>query len=309
MNTPSEGTLTNQQSAYHLGRVAASKDVDKDILEAMRVCLAVDVGLPEKFAAQRAREELDRRIPKKVIRVLADNGINVAGVEALDLGSGLGAMSEELLLNGAIVTALEPGMAWADLTRRRLERHGGQFRLLNAFGEAIPLPDESVDLIVSLRVLEHVRNPEQVLAEAFRVLRPGGRFYLTCENYLAFKEAHYRVPWLPLLPKSIGKQYLRMLGRSPRFLEESVTYTTFPGVIGTCRRLGFIRLRDEEILRNLDTKRTMKWRLLRLIFLLFGRRGPILMDDATRTFKSGITELLRKPPPPRSSVSPSLVSG
>jgi SAM-dependent methyltransferase len=297
MNTPGERPLTNQQSAYHLGRIAPSEDVDKDILEAMRVCLVVDVGLPEAFAAQRARRELDRRIPKNVIRVLADNGINVAGLEVLDLGAGLGAMSEELLLHGAIVTALEPGAAWADLTRRRLERHGRQFRLLNALGEAIPLPDESVDLIVSLRVLEHVRNPAQVLAEAYRVLRPGGRFYLTCENYLSFKEAHYQVPWLPLLPKSIGKQYLRMLGRSPRFLEESVTYTTFPGVISTCRRLGFIRLRDEKTLRNLDTKQTLKWRFMRLISLLFGRRGPLVIDDATRTFKFGVKELLRKPSP------------
>lgn len=298
MNTPSERPLTNQQSAYHLGRVAPSEDVDKDILEAMRVCLAVDVGLPETFAAQRARKELHRRIPKNVIRLLADNGINVAGLEALDLGAGLGAMSEELLLNGAVVTALEPGAAWADLTRRRLERHGGQFRLLNAFGEAIPLPDESVDLIVSLRVLEHVRDPAKVLAEAFRVLRPGGRFYLTCENYLAFKEAHYQVPWLPLLPKSIGRLYLRMLGRPTRFLDESITYTTFPGVIGTCRRLGFIRLRDEKTLRNLAIGRALKWRILRLISGVFGRRGALFIDDATRTFRFGIKELLRKPPRP-----------
>jgi SAM-dependent methyltransferase len=298
MNTPGERALTHQQSAYHLGRVAPSKDVDKDILEAMRICLAVDVGLPESFAAQRAGQELERRIPKKVIRLLADNGINVAGLEALDLGAGLGAMSEELLLNGAVVTALEPGAAWADLTRRRLERHGGQFRLLKAFGEAIPLPDESVDLVVSLRVLEHVRDPAQVLAEAYRVLRPGGRFYLTCENYLAFKEAHYRVPWLPLLPKSVGRQYLRMLGRPPRFLDESITYTTFPGVIGTCRRLGFIRLRDEKTLRNLETGRALKWRFLRLISRVLGRRGALFIDDATRTFRFGIKELLRKPPHP-----------
>jgi len=213
----------------------------------------------------------------------------------LDLGAGLGAMSEELLLNGAVVTALEPGAAWADLTRRRLERHGGQFRLLKAFGEAIPLPDESVDLIVSLRVLEHVRDPAQVLTEAYRVLRPGGRFYLTCENYLAFKEAHYRVPWLPLLPKSVGRQYLRMLGRPTRFLDESITYTTLPGVIGTCRRLGFIRLRDEKTLRNLDSGRALKWRFLRLISRVFGRRGALFIDDATRTFRFGIKELLRKP--------------
>ena len=297
-NTPGELPSVNQQTAYHVGRVAPSGDVDRDVMEAMRVCLAVDAGLPEAFAAQRARRELERRIPRKVIRLLADDGVNVAGLEVLDLGAGLGGMSEELLLNGAIVNALEPGAAWADLTRRRLERHGGRFRLLRAFGEAIPLPDESVDLIVSLRVLEHVRDPAQVLAEAFRVLRPGGRFYLTCENYLAFREAHYRVPWLPLLPKSIGRRYLKLLGRPPRFLDESITYTTFPGVIGTCRKLGFVRARDERTLRDLATRRTLKWRFMRLISRVFGRRSALIIDDATRTFRFGINELLRKPPRP-----------
>ena len=285
----------NRQSAYHQNRIARSDDVDRDIVEAMKAYLCADLGLGASFAEQRAREELARKIPKSVIRELDARGIFCSGAEVLDLGAGLGAMSEELLLAGAKVISLEPGGAWADLTRRRLERHAGHFRLVNAFGEAIPLPDQSVDLIVSLQVLEHVQDPSRVLAEALRVLRPGGHFYLSCENYLAFREAHYQLPWLPLLPKTIGKLYLRLLGRSPRFLEEAITYTTFPGVVGECRRLGFIRLRDEEIARNIQSKQGAKWQFLRFVARLFGARGPILLDDAMLAFKFGIRELLRRP--------------
>ncbi|WP_242149395.1 class I SAM-dependent methyltransferase [Sphingomonas sp. BAUL-RG-20F-R05-02] len=40
----------------------------------------------------------------------------------------------------------------------------------------IPLPDNSVDIITSFAVLEHVANPAQVVDEIYRVLRPGGWF-------------------------------------------------------------------------------------------------------------------------------------
>ena len=42
--------------------------------------------------------------------------------------------------------------------------------------EAIPLPDDSVDVIISNCVINLSADKDRVLAEAFRVLRPGGRF-------------------------------------------------------------------------------------------------------------------------------------
>jgi len=42
--------------------------------------------------------------------------------------------------------------------------------------ETIPLPDESVDVIISNCVVNLSLDKDKVLAEAFRVLRPGGRF-------------------------------------------------------------------------------------------------------------------------------------
>lgn len=254
-----------------------------------------DLGIKEDSATDRADEELRRKIPVAVIKFLSDAGIRVAGSDVLDLGAGLGGMSEELLTRGARVTALEPGAAWANLARRRAARHNGQFGLIDAFGESIPLPAESVDLIISLQVLEHVREPNKVLAEAWRVLRPGGYFFLACENYLAFREGHYGVPWFPLLPKPVAGLYLRLLGRSPRFLNEAVTYTTYPGVLRACRRLGFIRPRDEEVASGLRLKSGLKGTVVRVLDCLTRGRGPMLIDTARNMFKFGIHELFHKP--------------
>jgi len=44
--------------------------------------------------------------------------------------------------------------------------------------EAMPLPDESLDLIICQEVLEHVRNPWQAMKEFRRTLKPGGKLYL-----------------------------------------------------------------------------------------------------------------------------------
>ncbi len=43
----------------------------------------------------------------------------------------------------------------------------------------LPLGADTVDGIILQQVLEHVRDPHQIIGEVFRVLRPGGRFY--CE--------------------------------------------------------------------------------------------------------------------------------
>jgi len=55
-----------------------------------------------------------------------------------------------------------------------------------AGGEEIPLPSASVDVIVSEYVVEHLAQPEIVLREAWRLLRPGGCFVFVTPNLLSY---------------------------------------------------------------------------------------------------------------------------
>lgn len=50
--------------------------------------------------------------------------------------------------------------------------------------QALPHPDASFDTIISCETIEHVPDPGQAVREFARVLRPGGRLFLTTPNYL-----------------------------------------------------------------------------------------------------------------------------
>lgn len=50
-------------------------------------------------------------------------------------------------------------------------------------GAPLPYPDASFDLVASMDVVEHIIDPVPWLEEALRVLKPGGRLFLTTPNY------------------------------------------------------------------------------------------------------------------------------
>ena len=51
------------------------------------------------------------------------------------------------------------------------------------YAEALPFPDASFDVVFCSNCIDHTNDPAQGIAEVARVLRPGGRFVLTCEVF------------------------------------------------------------------------------------------------------------------------------
>jgi arsenite methyltransferase len=102
------------------------------------------------------------------------------GEIVLDLGSGGGI---DVLLSARRVgpTGKAYGLDMTDemlaLARENQQKAGiANVEFLKGEIESIPLPDNSVDVIISNCVINLSANKDRVLGEAFRVLKPGGRF-------------------------------------------------------------------------------------------------------------------------------------
>jgi SAM-dependent methyltransferase len=91
--------------------------------------------------------------------------------------------------------------------------------IVHGVGEALTFSDATFDLVYSSNVLEHVTDPEKVLAEALRVLRPGGYLFFTFPNYGSWWEGHYGIPWIPNMPKWAAKIYVQLYKRDPKYLD------------------------------------------------------------------------------------------
>lgn len=75
--------------------------------------------------------------------------------------------------------ALDPSQGSLDIARSRMKGINFPVDFICKSAEHIPLPDNSVDTVVSTWALCSVRRPKKVLSEIARVLRPGGVFAFT----------------------------------------------------------------------------------------------------------------------------------
>lgn len=164
-----------------------------------------------------------------------------------DIGAGFGsfvlcAREQGWDARGVEIAELEVAMA-----RRRLRRLYPDEDPDRVFicGDATALApcDGSYDAVTLWNVIEHVQDYEAVLARAWKLLRPGGLLHIICPSYLAWRaEAHYQVPWYPWMaftPRARIGDYLRRLGKDPRFFEQAIFRRTNWGVQRALRRAGF----------------------------------------------------------------------
>ena len=117
------------------------------------------------------REGQERRLAM-IVRA----GMDQLKGTVLDNGCGVGTYVQRLSAFAGKVSGLE-----YEFDRAR-EARLSSLRIINADGEALPLPNNSIDLILSHEVLEHVQDDRQVVAEMVRVLRPFGRMVIFAPN-------------------------------------------------------------------------------------------------------------------------------
>jgi SAM-dependent methyltransferase len=95
------------------------------------------------------------------------------GEEVLEVGCGTGADLLQFAKHGALATGVDLTTNHVELARMRVGKLAAVYK---ADARFLPFEDESFDYVYSHGVLHHCDEPQQVVSEIFRVLRPGGRF-------------------------------------------------------------------------------------------------------------------------------------
>jgi ubiquinone/menaquinone biosynthesis C-methylase UbiE len=160
-----------------------------------------------------------RQVRQKLAKALDERVEGLRFDKALEIGSGTGYFSLNLLQMGAIerltATDISPGML------RRLsataESLGLQAETVATEAERLPFEEASFDLVFGHAVLHHIPDLERAFAEFRRVLRPGGAIAF-CGEPSRYGDR------LAALPKRAGlvaaPAWRRLVGAQPRAVPE-----------------------------------------------------------------------------------------
>ncbi len=165
----------------------------------------------------------------RLVRRHLDPGRDLAGRRVLEIGAGRGGFACWLARHPRAPS----GVAATDFARTAV-RLGREYARAQAIGgvwwavgdiQRISHPSGTFDTVISCETIEHVPAPGAAVAELARVLRPGGRLFLTTPNYLG--------------PMGLYRGYARLRGRP--FTEEGQPINNFmllPRTVALVRRAG-----------------------------------------------------------------------
>jgi 2-polyprenyl-3-methyl-5-hydroxy-6-metoxy-1,4-benzoquinol methylase len=258
-------------------------DVSEGDLDQFGRAVWSDLAGKRATAVNQAKFGLSRILP-----VL--NRLTTKDCRILEVGAGRMLLSAYLASKGFQVTALEPltaDFSWFDSLQADVfaycARQGISFERVETMAEDYVAPAR-YDVIFSIHVLEHVRDPLQVLDNMYRSLKQPGLMLALCPNYDVLFEPHLGI---------------LLTGRS-----KSVNARIYAGRVAAQRELWnrLVFIRYSELRRHLDSKGipyAFNRDVLRDMFLQLGKdelfyaRMPTMVRWAYRALSfCGATNLL-----------------
>lgn len=125
-----------------------------------------------------------------LLRLVDFNGYR--GKAVLEVGCGAAVDLARFAKGGAVCTGVDLAQSAIALAKANFEQQGLQADLRVANGEALPFPDNAFDLVYAHGVVQYTADPQALVNEVRRVLKPGGQ---------AIFQVYNRISWLNALSK------------------------------------------------------------------------------------------------------------
>lgn len=106
----------------------------------------------------------------------------IQGRRVLEIGYGAGADHMQLIGRGGEVYGIDLTEENFKVTSARLKQAGLAGRLRTGDAESLPFENDFFEFVYSFGVVHHTPDSERVIREIYRVLKPGGRAYITVYN-------------------------------------------------------------------------------------------------------------------------------
>jgi len=120
-------------------------------------------------------------VPESELRMLPSDP---KGEDAIELGCGTAYVSSWLARRGARVVGIDNSEQQLATARRLQQQHKLEFPLVHSNAESVPYPDQSFDFAISEYGACLWADPKKWVAEAARLLRPGGRLHFLTNAFL-----------------------------------------------------------------------------------------------------------------------------
>jgi len=168
------------------------------------------------------------------------------GGTVLDVGAGRGKFLCAMAKLGFEAFGVEINPAYIKEAEAQAQADNLHLTLVEHQAEEIPFPDGKFDFINCAEVTEHVDDPDRMCREIYRVLKPGGKCYISFHNRFGIYDYHYRLYLINWLPRSWTETVLRWLGKQKpdggigRQKLTTMHYYTYREVKKKLEQIGFI---------------------------------------------------------------------
>lgn len=228
------GLEEDRQKARRLAEVTEGMS----FAEAVQAYWQMTPGTPPHLARRFIEHALgaEQRSAQWLAQLDRDGG-PVAPGPWLDLGCGTGDLAACVRRSQRPVIGIDIALRWLVIARKR-PGVDGRVPLVCCCAERLPFPKATFARVVGLGLLEHCQDAREVLAEARRVLEPGGDLRLrTLNRFSILREPHVGVWGVGFVPRRwadrwvrwwSGQRYLNHRPLSPRELRISLDQAGFP---------------------------------------------------------------------------------